>query len=564
MADQRRILTGPLRLTGPLSSTQRSLLVSVDALCRRTAAEGKAAECSVGILTGSLASQASLERELAREGHDRASLGRDAFVERMRAHEASAREEAVADALALGIQLDLGAAVSEVEAAEEAARTAFVLLYEAGLLELADRVVGTCPRCEAVVEGVDAEESSHETDRLTLRVALSEEGQTLEVPVDAPELLLGAVALVVPIGADEAGASAHVPLAENVIPVIADPDVDAPRFIVPGHSEEDLAIARRHGLLPVLVIDDDGAVQLLGPLHGQTRFAARATATERLNEGGQIIGREQVDEPARRCRRCGTLVVDRLGRHWFLRTAELEVAAADAVRQGEVDFAPADAREEFLERAGQGESWCLSSRVLAGVPVPVATCLDCGRVAVEVDLGTSCNKCMGALEADDGALDARFVGVVWALATLGWPDDEKTYAAQAADALFVTTRGGLHSWALPMAALGLRLGRTVPFARVAALAPVESEVSAVSSRPAARLAALSEGSADDAATLVEAFAHPPEGEGDIDAILPLYESAFDGGLPGAALDVLASLVTGGVPASAADRVRALAAPLLGD
>lgn len=562
MAEQRRILTGPLRLTGPLSSTQRSLLVSVDALCRRAAAEGKAADCSVGILTGSLASQAALERELAREGHDRETLGRDAFVERMRAHETAARDEAVTDAASLGIQLDLGAAAAEVEAAEQAARTAFVLLYEAGLLELADRVVGTCPRCETVVEGIDAEESAVLTERLTLRVAIGDQ-DSVEVCVDAPELLLGAVALVVPTGEVLAGGSAQVPLAENVIPIVDDPDVDAPRFLVPGHSEEDLEIARRHGLLPVLVIDDEGAVQLLGPLHGQTRFAARATATERLQESGDIVATEQVEEPARRCRRCGTLVVDRLGRHWFLHTADLEVAAADAVRQGAVDFAPSDAREEFLERAGHGESWCLSSRVLAGVPVPVATCLDCGRVAVEVDLGSSCNKCMGTLEPDDGALDARFVGVVWALAALGWPDDERGYATQASDTLFLTTRPGLLSWVLPMASLGLRLGGALPFSKVAALDSTDADSIDGATGREARLLALSSASAS-VTELVTALVDPPEGEADVDEILPLYESFFDAGLPGAALDVLASLVTAGVPASASDRVRALAAPLLGN
>ena len=564
MADQRRILTGPLRLTGPLSSTQRSLLVSVDALCRRMAAEGRAADCSVGILTGSLASQASLERELAREGHSRETLGRDAFVERMHAHQAAVREEAMADAASLGIQLDLGAAAADVEAAEQAARTAFVLLYEAGLLELADRVVGTCPRCEAVVEGIDAEASVVRTERLTLKVSLNGGDDHVEVCVDAPELLLGAVGLVLPDGDSHAGASALVPLADNVVPVIADPDAEAPRFLVPGHSEEDLAIARRHGLLPVLVIDDEGAVQLLGMLHGQSRFAARATAAERLRESGDVLSTEEVEEAGRRCRRCGTLVIDRLGRHWFLRTGELEVAAADAVRQGELDFAPSEAREEFLERAGQGETWCLSSRVAAGVPVPVATCLDCGRVAVEVDFGTSCNKCMGALEPDDGALDARFVGVAWALATLGWPDDERGYVDQAANALFVTTRQGLVSWVLPMASLGLRLGRSVPFAHVASIPTAADDDDSGLTGAYARLAALSPAVPDDVDGLLSALTDPPEGEGDVDEILPLYEAAFDSGLPGLALDLLSSLVTGGVPASAADRVRALAAPLIGD
>lgn len=563
MGDHRRILTGPLRLTGPLSSTQRSLLVSVDALCRRQEAAGRTTDCSVGVLTGSLAAQAAVERELAREGHDRATLGRDAFVERMRAHEAEALADATRHAQALGVTIDLGAAAADLPAAELAARTAFVQLYEAGLLELADRVVGTCPRCGAVVEGVDAEAAEVETELLTLRVSLGDDD--IEVKVSEPELLLGAVAVVVPPDHPAAGASATVPLADNGVPVIADPDVDEPRFLVPAHSEDDLALARRHGVLPVLVLDDEGVVQVVGTLHGLTRFAARATATERLVESEVLLDRQGFSQPTRRCRRCGTLIVERLGRHWFLRMAELEVAAADAVRQDAVVFAPAQARDTFLDRAGQGESWCLSSRVIAGVPVPVASCLDCGRVAVEVDLGSSCNKCMGTLEHDDGALDARFVGVSWALASLGWPAEERTFATTAADTTFVTTEAGLVAWVLPMAALGLRLAGAAPFAHVAVQPSRtdDDDTEGATTGVAGRVAALAP-SAADPHSLAAALAAPPDGDGDVDGIVTLYESSFDAGLPGAALDVLASLVSAGVPASAADRVRALAAPLLGD
>ena len=37
------------------------------------------------------------------------------------------------------------------------------------------------------------------------------------------------------------------------------------------------------------------------------------------------------------------------------------------------------------ERAGAGGEWCLSHQVEAGQPVPVSTCLDCGKVAVSVE-----------------------------------------------------------------------------------------------------------------------------------------------------------------------------------
>ena len=89
--DPLRILSSPVRLTGQLHLAHLAALVSTDALLRRARAEGRPAEWGAAVLAGDLAGQTALERALAREGHDRASLGFDAFVERVRAFEAENR-----------------------------------------------------------------------------------------------------------------------------------------------------------------------------------------------------------------------------------------------------------------------------------------------------------------------------------------------------------------------------------------------------------------------------------------------------------------------------------------
>jgi valyl-tRNA synthetase len=142
----------------------------------------------------------------------------------------------------------------------------------------------------------------------------------------------------------------------------------------------------------------------------------------------------------------------------------LEVAAADAVREGRLEFTPASAREEFLARAGQGGDWCVSYQVVAGQPVPAASCLDCGRLSVSVEPLDDCPRCMGELSPDLGVLDARFVGAVWPLAAAGWPARRATALDIVNTALAGTP--GVISWAVAMAALGLRLARVVPFTEV--------------------------------------------------------------------------------------------------
>jgi valyl-tRNA synthetase len=245
--------------------------------------------------------------------------------------------------------------------------------------------------------------------------------------------------------------------------VIADADCVAPAFVVPAHTAADLDLARRHNLVPVEVLDADGTVVAPGPLAGLSRYAARQAATDLLGAEGLVRATTPVDEDVSRCRRCGTVLVSQLGRHWFLPMTDLEVLAADAVRQGVVTVVPAAAGDALVAATGNHGDWCLSHQVWSGQPVPVATCLDCGQAAVSVEPASSCGKCMGTLVPDDDVLDARFVGAVWPLALAGWPADQAGPSVTAPSTVLVIAPTGLFLWGVRMMALGFRLAGTSPF-----------------------------------------------------------------------------------------------------
>ena len=577
MADPLRIITSPIRLTGQLHLAHLSMLASADTLARRARAEGRDVTLEAPSLVGDLGGQTLVEREVARQGESRWDLGRDVFVERVRAYEADARERVAAQLLEIGIDVDLEAGAVDTEAAVVAARTAFVRLYEAGLLTLEERVVGNCSRCETVVDTADAVGSELDTEALTLRVATSA-GDALEIDVIAPELLPGAVAVAVPDDHPAAGSHVDLPLGSGPVPVVADAGCTSAEVVVPAHDGIAFDLARRIGLMPVEVLDREGTVVAAGPLDGLARYAARAAAAAVLEGSGLIVARKSVAEHAARCGRCGTVLVPRLGRHWFLAMEDLEVGAADAAREGLITFAPLAARDQFLDRAGRGGDWCLSHQVWAGLPVPVGRCLDCGQVDVSVEPDTSCGKCMGTVVAEDDVLDARFVGALWPLASAGWPGDETGPETLAPETTLLVGPSGVVKWALPMAALGLWLAGAVPFCCVAVnyveTAPDDPDprlpldLTAVVEAEGARVvrAALVAGGLDldPARQFVAAVDDPPEGDADVDALTDAYATAFASGTPGIAVHLIGAALDGGVRAEVADRVRALAAPILGD
>ena len=530
-------LTNPLHLHGPLTAAQLVPLVAADALVRRARAEGTDAERAVVAVAGDLAGQHAVERELLREGHDRASLDRDAFVERVRVWEAETRE------LAAGTLADLGIDVAGLTAIDspevvDAARVAFVRLYEEGLVELAERVVASCPRCMTVVDPIEVEAGEIEAEALWLLF-----GPDLEVRTTEPELLAGVSAVAVAPDHELAGTDVAVPATGQVVPVVAVEGTTDPAPLVPAHDSAAFEVLGPGG---PLVLDDTGTVTCDGPLVGLTRFAARTAARDLLEAEGALVRSEPATAAVDRCVRCGTVVVPAAGRHWFLRSEGLEVKAVDAMREGSVTLTPPTVRDELIERAGRGGAWCLSTQVWAGVPVPVSRCLDCGRVVVSVEPSTSCPTCMGTLEADDASLDARFLGAIWAL-TCG------------TGSVAVVDRPALTEWALPAVALGLHLNGEVPFALVS-VPPAPSD----ETEPAASRVGLLGGSSELEALLDDPpVAGDDDEAADVDELAAACTAAYADGAPWLVLVHLGAALGAGVRASAVDRVRALAMPITG-
>jgi valyl-tRNA synthetase len=568
-----RLVTVPVPALGPRPTPRLSALVWVDAVLRRARAEGRRVEWAAAVLTGGLADQLAVDRELLREGANRDDIGREAFGERVRALTADGRAEIEAQMDALGIMLPDAWVTTDEERWVRAGRTAFVRLFDEGLLTRAERVVPECPSCRTVVDDAGVDMTAMPAELVEIRMT-RDDGTGLMVGMVALELLPGVVGVAVPEGHEAAGSTVTVPVAGTVVPVVEDADVELPRALVPAHDAAEQEIAARHGLAPVAVLDADATVRVAGPLDGLGRFAARAAARDLLAAEGGIGAVEEVDEPAGRCGRCGTVLVPRLGRHWFLASGDLEAAAADAVREGLIAFVPLSAREQLIERAGDTSEWCLSHQVWAGAPVPVARCLDCGQLSVAVDPESSCGKCMGMLEADDDVLDARFIGALWPLVAAGWPDDRTSALDSSPSTTLLVGPNGIAEWVLPVAAVGLRLAGGVPFGSVVVqerpsdAAPLPADIDAILSDEGVRVtrALLAAGGAfdlDDARSFVALIDHPPAGEADATAVFDALDACYAAGTPGAALPAVAAVLADGVPPGTAARLQAAVAPILG-
>lgn len=573
MPEPRCVVTAPLPLARGLGFSEAAMVVAADAIVRRAWALGRAAELLVPTLTGDLASQYGLERELARDGHDRSTLDAEQLDSRHAAYQEERRMVAAEVLTRLSVTADVGAATAYAPGLARAARTAFVKLFEEGLVEESDRVVNSCPRCRTAVDAYDAERGEIAGEMLTLGLVAST-GDHLEVRVCEPELLQGVVAIAVPEGTAGAGGRVTIPITGREVPVLSTPDFSTPSLIVAAHDVAGHRFAVSSGLLPERVLDDDGVVRVEGPLGGLGRYAARAAARGLLESEGVIIAADRATEEVWRCGCCGTILVPQLRHHWCLRIGDLELLAADAVRNGLVTFSPPEARDAFLAAATVGRDWCLSTTVGGGVALPSASCIDCGKTTVDVDTSSSCGKCMGLLVAESLFLDARFVAAVWATTLGGWPGKGSGISATDETTALVTS-AALEEWLLPAIALGLRLSGVSPFSAAvvhpwpATAFSRDSGFLDADPDPRVLRMALVAGTEDLETARAAVAALDRSAAPDIDPVevaeaASAGVAALDDGSPAQAAGLLASALSGGVPAAAASRLRALALPILGD
>jgi valyl-tRNA synthetase len=229
------------------------------------------------------------------------------------------------------------------------------------------------------------------------------------------------------------GTEVELPLTGRRIPVIADEHVD-PSFgtgavkVTPAHDPNDFAIAQRHGLPSLMVMDERGVITARGPFEGLDRFEARPAVAAALRDQGVIVAEKRpYIHAVGHCSRCDTVVEPRLSLQWFVKVESLAKAAGDAVRDGRVTIHPPEMARNYFDWVDNMHDWCISRQLWWGHRIPVWYGPDGETLVVgpgeEPPAGEGWRQ-------DDDVLDTWFSSGLWPFSTLGWPaetDDVKKF-----------------------------------------------------------------------------------------------------------------------------------------
>ncbi len=418
-----------------------------------------------------IATQNVVEKQLASEGTDRVSMGRDAFVERAWEWKEEYGGLILQQMRRLGLSVDWSRLRFTLDPGmSDAVRRVFVDLYEEGLIYRGEYMVNWCPKDQTAISDLEVRHVEVDGALWKIRYPLDEsDTEFLEVETTRPETMLGDTALAVNPHderyAKMVGRTARVPLIGREIPVIADDFVDV-EFgtgvvkVTPAHDPNDYEAGLRRDLPRVQVIGQDGAMTTeAGAFEGLDRFEARKRVIAELEASGLLAGKRPHRHAVGHSDRSGAVIEPLISTQWFVKTEPLAAEAMAAAESGDVVFHPDNQFKVFREWMTNIRDWCISRQLWWGHRIPAWYNDETGEITVSVE---DPDPSLG-LRQDPDVLDTWFSSGLFPFSTLGWPEDTRDLDRYFPTGLLVTGYDILFFWVARMVMLGIHFRGEVPF-----------------------------------------------------------------------------------------------------
>jgi valyl-tRNA synthetase len=468
------LLLPPPNVTGRLHMGHMLNQTEMDILTRWHRMRGELALWVPGTDHAGIATQMMVERQVAKEGKTRQELGREAFVERVWEWKQEYGGAILDQMKRLGASVDWSREYFTMdEQLSVAVKEAFVRLYEQGLIYRGAYIVNWCPRCQTAISDLEVVHEEQQGKLYEIRYPLVDGSESITIATTRPETLLGDVAVVVN-PTDERylhlrGKMLRLPLTDRKIPILPD-DWANPEFgtgavkVTPAHDPNDYAIAERHKLPSVVVMDETAHMNAeAGVYVGLDRYEARTRILADLEQQGLLVAVKDYVNSIGKCDRCKTIVEPRLSTQWFIKIQPLADKAIEAVESGLIRFTPEQYTKTYFEWMRNIHDWCISRQLWWGHRIPAWHCANCREMTVARDTPAACSRCGHAkLTQETDVLDTWFSSGLLPFTVFGWPARTPNLAAFYPTQLLVTGFDILFFWVARMIMLGCHFMLDVP------------------------------------------------------------------------------------------------------
>ncbi len=462
-------VTGMLHMGHALNNTLQDVIIRFKRM------QGYNTLWMPGMDHAGIATQNVVEQELRKEGISRHELGREKFLARVWEWKEKYGGVIINQLKRLGCSCDWERERFTMdEGLSQAVREVFVRLYNEGMIYQGDYIVNWCPRCHTAISDLEVEFKQDQSFLWNIRYPFADGDGEIVVATTRPETMLGDTAVAVhpddPRYRDKIGKMVILPLMNKKIPIIADDYVtmdfgSGAVKITPGSDPNDFAMAQRHDLEIISIMDGHGIINEHGGRYkGQERYEARRNVLEDLEKEGYLVATEPYGHNVGQCYRCKTDIEPMVSKQWFVKIKPLAKQAMNAVTKKKTKIVPSTWEATYFDWMNNIRDWCISRQLWWGHRIPVWYCDGCGKVIVSTTDPDACPDCAGtSLRQDEDVLDTWFSSSLWPFSTLGWPKRTNALKTFYPTSLLITGFDILFFWVARMMMMGIYVMKDVPF-----------------------------------------------------------------------------------------------------
>lgn len=348
----------------------------------------------------------------------------------------------------------------------------FKQLSDDNLLYRGKRIVNWCVKHQTSLSDLESEEKESSDKLYYIKYG------PFVVATVRPETIFGDVAIAVNpkdkrykqfIGQE---IEVETPVGKMPLKIVADNIVDmefgtGALKITPAHDANDFALAQRHNLPAIEVIDQHGKLnEKTGKYQGMNILKAREEVAKDLEKMGLLEKAEDYKHSIPVCYKCKKTLEPRIMEQWFVKMRPLAQKAISALKENKIVFYPDNFKKIILHWLENIIDWNISRQIVWGIPIPAKKCLKCGEWIIDIkNKIKKCGKCDGEVEKDSDTFDTWFSSGQWPFATLNYPDgkDFKTYYPTD---VMETAGEIIFFWVARMIMLGIYRTGEVPFKTV--------------------------------------------------------------------------------------------------
>ena len=483
------IVIPPPNVTGSLHMGHAFEASLIDTLTRYHRMIGRNALWLPGTDHASIAVSTILDRQLKEEGKTKQDLGREAYLERAWAWKEESGGRIVNQLRSLGVSVDwTRERFTMDEGLSHAVKTAFVKLYEQGLIYRGNYLVNWCPASESAVSDVEIENKEVDGHLWHFRYPLTDGSGYLEVATTRPETMLGDTGVAVNPEDDRykhlVGKTLTLPIVGREIPIVADELVDR-EFgtgcvkVTPAHDPNDFEMGQRHKLPMINIMNKDGSLnENAGEFVGQDRFVARKNVVKKLDELGVLVKIEDYSHSVPYSDRGKVPIEPLLSTQWFVKIEPMsQKALAFLDERNEPNYVPERWHKVYRDWLVKLKDWCISRQLWWGHQIPAWYVVSetAGEITDntpfivaydETEAKAKATEQFGTditLQQEPDVLDTWFSSGLWPFSTMGWPEQTQDLATYYPTSTLVTGFDIIFFWVARMTMMAGQFTDQMPF-----------------------------------------------------------------------------------------------------